>query len=319
MTNASVREKFFYLESSNQFKFSAKSYYPEQDNPRAIIQIVHGMTEHMGRYHDFARYMASQGIAVYLHDHPGHGQDALRENRLGVIPWKRGWQVMLENTRALYTHIRKTRPEIPLFLLGHSMGSVLARHFMAVYPVYLKGLILSGPADLPSWQLNILRTITRLQGIFAAPHRKSKWFNRLFYHNFNRHFKERPTRFEWITSQREEADAYNNDPLCGFDCSVSFYNNIFKGMAAMKKTQHNLKYRKTLPLLIISGQQDPVGNWGKEAIKIHQDFYKQNFHYLTVKIFNGRHELLHESIKQQVYEYLANWMDECLTKKKIVQ
>jgi alpha-beta hydrolase superfamily lysophospholipase len=318
MQKGNVREKVFFLESSNNFQFTARSYYPNNIAPKAIVQIIHGMAEHMGRYEEFARYLASNGFAVYLHDHPGHGEAAAAENRLGIIPNRRGWLVMLENTRTLYTHIRRNKPEMPLFLFGHSMGTVLARHFLAVYPVYLKGLILSSPVDASPWLMKISRliltTLCRIQG----PQKKNRWFNKLFYHNFNRHFNPRPTPYEWISSSREETDAYTADELCGFDCSNAFYNNLFKGMAAMKKSQQNLKYRKTLPLLIFSGQQDPAGNFGKIAIRIHQDFYQQRFQNLTVKIFDGRHEQLHEKHKEQVFFFMEDWMNECLLKKKIM-
>lgn len=312
-----MRQKGFYLQSSNKFKFLARSYYPEKDAPKAIVQIVHGMAEHMGRYHELAAYLTQRGFAVYMHDHPGHGEDALKEDRLGVIPNLRGWQMMLENTRTLYTHIRRKKPEIPLFLFGHSMGSVIARHFLAVYPVYLKGLILSGPLEVSPLILKLSRKAVQLLCFLQGPRNKNRLFNRFFYQHFNRHFKPRPTLFEWISSERSEVDAYVNDPLCGFFCSNAFYNNLFKGVGAMMKTQQNIKYRKTLPLLILSGQQDPVGNFGKVAIKIHQDFYKQKFQNLTVKIFPGRHELLHDNPKEQVTKFLADWMEERITKQKI--
>jgi alpha-beta hydrolase superfamily lysophospholipase len=318
MKLGNIREKTFLLASSNNFQFQAKSYYPEEKDPKAIVQIVHGMAEHMGRYHDFATFLAQNGVAVYLHDHPGHGEDAHQEGRLGIIPKRRGWEVMLENTRALYTHIRKKRPDIPLFLFGHSMGSVLVRHFTAVYPIYLKGLVLSAPFETPAWLLQISRTIVNVQAWFAGQRHRSKWFNRMFYGNLNRPFRKGPTRFEWISSQREEIDAYVNDPMCGFDCSIAFYNNLFKGIAAMRKAQQNLKYRKTLPVLILAGQQDPVGHFGKDAIRIHQDFYQQKFQNLTIKVFPGRHELLHDSASEQLQHFFLNWIEECLTKKKII-
>lgn len=318
MPQAEFKEKVFYLESSNKFKFKAKSYFPQDQSPKAIVQIIHGMAEHMGRYHEFAAFLAGNGFAVYLHDHPGHGEDANEENRLGIVPSSRGWLMMLENTRALYTHIRKKKPEIPLFLMGHSMGSVLARHFLAVYPIYLKGLILSAPFETPYWLLRSSHLVIQLQSLFTGPTYRSKWFNNVFYNNFNRHYKNPPTRFEWISSDRAQVDEYANDPMCGFDLSNAFYSNLFRGIAAMKKSQQNLKYRKTLPVLVIGGQQDPVGKFGKVPIKVHQDFYKQKFQKLTVKVFKGRHELIHEVEKSQVFDYFINWMNECIAKKHII-
>jgi len=307
-----IKEQTFFLSSSSQERFFVKSYMPATGKPKGILQIMHGMAEHHGRYGELAQYLAEKGYGVFINDHPGHGQTASSLDLLGYIDIQRGWDMMLENSRALYTHIRKNQPDVPLYLLGHSLGSILARHFMAVYPVYVQGLILSGTFDMPGTKLRALSLVVWLQALFLGPNKFSKWFNRFFFHNFNKYFKPRPTEFEWISSSREEVDKYVNDPYCGFDCSVAFYNNLAKGISAMKQAHHNLKYRKTLPLLIMGGQDDPVGNFGKDAMKIHREFYKQHFQNLKVKIFHGRHEMLHETDKEKVFAYLLKWMEDHL-------
>lgn len=307
-----IKEQSFFLNSSMQERFFVKSYLPATGKPKGILQIMHGMAEHHGRYHEFGSFLAEHGYGAFINDHPGHGQTAGSIDRLGYINNQRGWEIMLENSRALYTHIRKNQPEIPVFLMGHSMGSILARHFMTVYPVYVQGLVLSGTFDMPGSTLRALNLLVKTQSLFFGSNKKSYWFNRFFFHNFNKHFKPRPTEFEWISSSREEIDQYVNDPYCGFDCSVAFYRNLAFGIFAMKKAHHNLKYRKTIPLLIMGGQDDPVGNFGKDAMKIHSEFYKQHFQNLKVKVFRGRHEMLHEAEKEKVFNYLLKWMDEHL-------
>jgi alpha-beta hydrolase superfamily lysophospholipase len=309
----SFREQNFFLTSSGNYRFGVTSIMPVNTRPKAIVQLITGMAEHAGRYREFAGFLAENGIGVFCADHPGQGSTAGKESKFGVIAKTRGWEIMLENIRALYTHIRKTHPEIPVYIFGHSMGSVLARHFTAVYPVYIQGLILSGPFETPSSILKLSRLIIKVLILFSGAKTKSRWFNKVFYGQLNRHFKPRPTMFEWISSVREEVDAYDADPGCGFFCSNAFYNNLFKGISAMKKSQHNLKYRKTLPMLILSGQDDPVGNFGKDAVKIHGEFYRQRFQNLTLKVVpHGRHELLREAGKERTYLYLLDWMNEHL-------
>ena len=307
-----VKEQTYFLSSTSQERFFVKSYLPSSGKPKVILQILYGMAEHHGRYHELALFLAESGYGVFINDHPGHGQTAGNLERLGFIPDSRGWEIMLENARTLYTHIKKNQPEVPVFLLGHSMGSILARHFIAVYPVYIQGLVLSGTFEMPGGLLKALGLVVRTQKLFYGPNKVSKWFNKIFFLSFNRHFKPRPTPFEWISSSREEVDEYARDPYCGFDCSVAFYNNLAKGITAMKKAHHNLKYRKTLPLLIMGGQDDPVGHFGKDAMKIHREFYKQRFQNLKVKIFRGRHEMFHETEKEKVFMYLLEWMNEHL-------
>jgi len=307
-----IKEQSFFLTSSSLERFYVKSYLPSSGKPKGILQILHGMAEYGGRYHELAVFLAQNGYGTFVADHPGHGQTAGSIDRLGFISNSRGWEMMLENTRALYTHIKKSQPEIPVFLMGHSMGSILARHFTAVYPVYIQGLILSGTFDTPIFLLKLTHFVVRLQILFQGSQKKSKWFNSFFYNTFNRHFKPRPTHFEWISSDRQEADQYVADPYCGFECSNAFFNNLFKGIREMKKAHHNLKYRKTMPLLIFGGQDDPVGNFGKDAMKIHREFFKQRFQNLKVKVFHGRHEMLHETEKEKVFFFLLNWMEEHL-------
>ena len=302
----------FFLKSSRKRPFCVLGMIPRQTKVKAVVQIIPGMAEHAGRYREFASFLVENGYAVFCADHPGAGANVVKPNKTGLLPATRGWEVMLENIRALYTFIRKEHPDAPLFLFGHSMGSILARHFTAVYPVYISGLIMSGSFDTPSYILKPSRALVGLMIRLQGARTKSKWFNQLFYKNLNRPFRKGPTHFEWISSVREEVDAYVADPLCGYDCSWSFYKNLFKGITAMKQAQHNLKYRKTLPLLNICGQDDPVGNFGKDALKIHRDYYKQKFQNNTVKVFRGRHELLHDKHKEKVFVYLLNWMEENL-------
>ncbi len=306
-----LREQGFFLSSSTRNRFYVKSYLPLNEAPAAIVLIITGMAEHTGRYRDFAIFLVENGYGVYACDHPGQGKTAGSPELAGLITSSRTWQHMLENVRALYTNIRKNQPEIPVFVFGHSMGSIIARHFTALYPVYLQGLILSGSFIMNPLLLQAALTFVRIKILFEGSKHKSKWFNKMFYKNFNRHFKERPTMFEWISSDRNAVDAYVNDPYCGINYSNGFFLNLLKGIAATRIAEKLITYRKSLPLLILSGQDDPVGNFGKDAIKIHKEFYKQNFQNLFLKIFPGRHELLHEQNKEAVYAYLLEWINRC--------
>ncbi len=309
MKDEDLQKQVFYLNSSNNHTFAIRSTMPGNGPMTGIVQIIPGMAEHAGRYQEFASFLAAHGYGVFCADHPGSGLTANSIENLGQLPATRGWEIMLGNIRALYTFIRKEYPDTHVFLFGHSMGSILARHFVAVYPVYIKGLILSGPFNTPTILLKILRSFIRVYIMIAGPRTKSKWFNRLFYQNLNRRFKGGSTLFEWISSQRAEVDAYVADPYCGYDCTLAFYKTLFRGIGAMKKSQKNLKYRKTMPLLSVCGKDDPVGNFGKDMVKIHSHFYRQRFQNNTMKVFRGRHELLHDKKKEKVFQFILEWMN----------
>jgi len=304
-------EKLFFLQNASQGKFFVMSIMPSEGIPLGIIQIMHGMAEHALRYRELGIYLANHGFGLVAADHPGHGQSAVNPEHLGLMP-PNGWEVMLDNAHNLFFHIRTNYSDVPVFLFGHSMGSVLAQHFAAYYPVYLQGLILSGSFQVPTVNLLLMNAFVGLQSLIWGQDKKSKFFNRLFFSKFNLKFNQGTTGFEWISSNNDEVMSYVKDPFCGFDCSIGFYRNLGRGILEMKKNNQKLKYRKTLPLLIFSGDEDPVGNYGKDAIAIHEYFYKQHFQNLSVKIFHGRHELLHDTNKNKVFEFLLNWMLEHL-------
>lgn len=312
MEERKIREQVFFLKNTSSKTFGVRSFLPSGVQPKAVVQIIPGMAEHAGRYHQFATFLAENGYGVFCADHPGSGLTATKARSAGIMPATRGWEIMLENIRSLYTYIRKEVADTPVFLFGHSMGSILARHFIAVYPVYIRGLVLSGSFETADVTLKLSELFTSLMIRIEGSKARSKWFNNLFYTNLNKKFRKGPTKFEWISSVREEVDDYVADPLCGFDCSWGFYRTLFRGIMAMKRAQHNLKFRKTLPLLNICGQDDPVGNFGKDAMKIHRHYYRQRFQNNTVKVFRGRHELLHEENREQVHYYLLNWFEENL-------
>ncbi len=310
MESPPTNHKEFFLHSPTKHRFFVQSTLPEK--ARGIILIIPGMAEHAGRYTDFSSHLTHHGFGVYVCDHPGQGQTAGSKELTGIVDKNRAWQQMLENVRTLYTHIRKNHTALPIYVFGHSMGSVIARHFTALYPVYIQGMVLSGTFSIPSWILHPLSMLVQINVLFQGQRKKSKWFNRFFYANFNRHFKNSPTLFEWISSDRKEVDTYVNDPYCGFDCSNGFYIHLLNGICSTRKSETLRTYRKTLPVLILSGDKDPVGHFGKDAIRLHKEFYSQNFQNLSLKIFRGRHELLHETIKEKVYDYLTQWFDQSL-------
>jgi len=315
MTSQPVMKQSFYLNSPSDHRFHVTGYHHEQREAKGIVLIITGMAEHAGRYKEFSHYLAEHGYSVYIGDHPGQGKTAESPEKTGLIFRQRGWECMLENVRALYTHIRKEQPKIPIFIFGHSMGSLLARHFTALYPVYIQGLMLSGSFVMPKIPLALALNLVRLKVLIEGHDHKSQWFNKLFYWSFNRHFKPRPTLYEWISSMRHEVVSYQQDPYCGFFLSNGFFKEILKGIAATRKAESLITYRKTLPVLIMSGKEDPVGRFGKDAVKLHKNYYQQYFQNLSLKIFPGRHELLHEKHKEEVYDYLLNWLNESLTIK----
>lgn len=291
-----------------------QTIYIPDTKPFAIIQINHGLAEHSLRYYEFARYLCQHGFAVYLHDHPGHGKTATTVNQQGHLPWKSGWDDLLNVIHGINKSIRKTHPGVPVFLMGHSMGSLLARYYNCTFPMYFNGMILSGTGNPNPAPLKSFLALTRVIRLLKSQNFKSKWLNQLFYKNFNTSFKNSNTSFDWLSSDEKEVEKYINDPMCGFELSLGFFRNLMQGSLQMLKTEKQLRFRKNFATLIISGTEDPVGDFGKGPGKVREKYTRQGFFNTHLKLIRGRHELLNEKpeIRQQAYQIIANWIQEKL-------
>ncbi len=284
--------------------------------PVAIVQINHGLAEHSERYFDFARHLCNKGYGIYLHDHPAHGKTADSFENTGHLKWHNGWDDMLDVIHGINKNIRKTHPSVPVFLMGHSMGSIMARYYNATFPMYFKGMIVSGTSNPDTARLKSSLFLVKAFKVFKKDTHKNPWLNDFFYKTFNKALKNTTTRFDWLTSNNEEVEKYINDPLCGFSLSLGFYKNLLQGTLQMLKCEKQLRFRKNFNTLIISGKQDPVGNFGKDPSVLCQKYLDQGFFNTQIKLLEGRHELLNEKepVKMQTYEIILNWMDEKLKK-----
>jgi alpha-beta hydrolase superfamily lysophospholipase len=302
--------KFSNIKSHNVF---ITTFLPEKTPVRAIVQINHGMAEHSARYFDFAQHLCNNGFGVYLHDHPGHGQTA-DADKTGHLDWNKGWDNMLDVIHNINKTIRKAHPNVPVFLFGHSMGSLLSRHYNAAYPMYFKGMIISGTTNPSTSALESTLLLVKFIHLFKAETYKSKWLNNVFYGKLSSGLKGPRTEFDWLSTDANEVEKYKHDPLCGFLVSLGFLKNLLRGTLQMLTVEKQLKFRKNFATLIISGKQDTAGNLGNDPIAIQQKYIEQGYFNTRLSLLDGRHELLNESepVKSNTYDIIINWMDEKL-------
>lgn len=288
-------------------------YIPDSP-PKAIIQINHGLAEHSERYADFANYFCSKGFVVYLHDHPGHGKSVSEKIPHGHLPWRGGWDLMLAVIHNINKSIRKKYSQIPVFIMGHSMGSLLTRYYNATFPMYFKGMILSGTTEPDIAKLKSLLSFVRFNRIFRKQVYNHKLLNRFFYKNYNRSLKNTLTNVDWLSYNQEEVEKYINDPLCGFPLSLGFFKNLTQGSLQTIKAEKNLRFRKNLSTLIISGSDDPVGNFGKDPRLLEKKYRNQGFYRTRLMLLKGRHELLNETpdIRAEAYQTIETFLEDKL-------
>ncbi len=308
------------LESTKYINFKNRNIFLRvflPENPiRAIVQINHGLAEHGGRYREFAMHLCQQGFGVYIHDHPGHGksigQDPLQA---GHLPWKTGWNLMLNCINQVNKIIRKDYPQTPVFLMGHSMGSLLSRQYNTTYPMYFNGMILSGTTHPSIWKLYLNLLVTRLLSLFIPSSQKLLWLNNKFYNSYNKRNKNPETQFDWLCSDPVQVEKYIADPLCGMNLSISFFKNLLQGSLRMRIAERNLKLRKSFSTCIISGKNDPVGNFGKDPERLYVNYSKQGYINTKLVLLDGKHELLNESNKEKTFKIISDWIMDHLPQK----
>ena len=288
-------------------------YLPE-GSLKAVVQINHGLAEHSYRYVDFATFLCNKGFAVYLHDHPGHGKSVNERIPAGHLPWIGGWDLMLDVIHSINKTIRKKHPQVPVFIMGHSMGSLLSRYYNAAFPMYFKGMLLSGTTEPDTAKLRSLLSFIRINRIFRKQTYFHKILNGFFYKNYNSALKNSRTNLDWLSTNPLEVDKYINDPLCGFPLTLGFFKNLAQGSLQMIKTEKKLRFRKNFSTLIISGKDDPVGNFGKDPKLVEKKYVNQGFYRTKLILLEGRHELLNETedIRLKTYQTIENFFEDKL-------
>jgi alpha-beta hydrolase superfamily lysophospholipase len=284
-----------------------RTWIPEK--PVSAVQVVHGMMEHSERYSEFANWMCSQNIAVFANDHRGHGQSSSEYMETGYFAVKDGWKKVVDDLDQVRSFFDKKYPGIPVFMLGHSMGSLLARNYLAEHGTRLSGLILSGSLEQDAILIKLGKILADITIKLRGDKQRSRLLAYLSYGKFSGKFKPRRTEFDWLSSLDNEVDRYINDPLCGQAPTNNFYRELFKGMSSIQQSKKFEKINKDLPVLLFSGVMDPVGEFGKAPVKIESALKKAGFRNTGLKLYeNGRHEMLNERNRSEVFEDIAKWI-----------
>ncbi len=281
-------------------------------NPQAKAKfiIVHGMAEHALRYEDFAEALFKAGFSVYFFDQRGHGATAGSVDKQGFFAEKEGWQVVRDDLNAVVDYVIADSNKLPIFMLGHSMGSFIARNFTSEYGEKLAGLILSGTAGSAGLLASAGLLVTRIIMLFNKKTTPSPLLDKLSFGDFNKKFKPNRTASDWLSRDNAQVDKYINDPYCGAIFSVGFFNDLIGGLELVNKPTNAAKFPKDLPLYLYSGANDPVSKGAKQIPKVVELYKNAGVTDISVKIYpDGRHEMLNEINKTEVYQDIINWVN----------
>ena len=280
-----------------------------QGDVLGVIQVFHGMGEHKNRYHHFAKYMAKNGFAVYAHDHPKHGFSVKKKEDVGISTSEDTWEDVVDDCNIISGVIEKDFPSTPIIIMGHSMGSVIARKYIASYATIPSMAIIMGTLPpISKGKAMVPLLLTGIVGLFKKD-KRLPFIAKLLNDPLNKNIKDQRTKFDWLTYDTKEVDKYVEDPLCGYDYSKTFYKEFFRSMVDINKTETILK-TKDIPLLFISGKDDPVGDYGEGVMKVKELYSKNGYNKSTLKLIeHNRHEIINEKDKNETYKYIVNWIN----------
>ena len=291
------------------------TWLDEKTKPSAIVQIVHGMTEYVDRYEGFAQFLAEQGYAVVGHDHLAHGKSVLTQEQWGVLSLKEGKEHLIADVKAVCADARiRFGEDLPCFMFAHSMGSFIARCIAARGDLPLTGLVLSGTGNQPPAVLAGGKFLARLIKMLSGDAYRSTIVYNMAQPPLNKPFEpNNRTAFDWLTRDEQIVDAYTQNPACTFHFSVGAYYSLFSLLQEAGKTKAYQSTPKDLPILLVSGGNDPVGSMGKEVEVTYNGYLAAGLKDVTMKLYpEARHEILNELNKEEVSEDILAWIKQHL-------
>lgn len=302
-----------YTSSNGKNTIVASVWLPDGE-PHGIVQICHGMSEYVDRYDWFAGKLTEYGFAVCGDDHLGHGRTALSKEDLGYFGPKDGYLYLMEDEHLLRQEMQKRYPGLPYFLFGHSMGSFITRFYVSRHAEGLSGYLCSGTSGHnPALGFGLM--LSDIMVHLSGGKKQGKLLNHISFQNYNKKFKPVVTGCEWLTRDAEVCKRYADDEKSGFVFTNSGFRDMFHLLKAVDGQAWSDQIPKDLPIILLSGEMDPVGNFGKGVQEVYGWLKKSDIHDLTLKIYPGaRHELHNELGRDDYVSDIAGWMEKRMQK-----
>ena len=300
-----VQDSTFTFTDPDGFTIFVRKWVPPPGvQHKAVVQIAHGAAEHSLRYERPAKFLNRAGYVVYANDHRGHWKTAITVEKAGFAG-DDGWNGIVKDVKQLTDIIKKENPSLPVFLFGHSMGSLIAQHYIQRWGSGLMGVVLCGSfggrTDLDS-------VISKLEAKPREEYQKAAGPRTL-------------QQFDWLTRDKVEVQKYIDDPWCGFTFTRGFVLDMFRGMREGWKPENEARIPKELPVYIISGDQDPAAGEKTSSIRALVERYQDSdIRDVTFKIYAGaHHELLNETNHDEVQRDLLAWLNRHLQGGNLAQ
>lgn len=282
----------------------------DQTKVKAVLQISHGMIEFIERYDEFATYLVENGYAVVGHDHLGHGSTVNNQDEWGYFVEQEASQTVVEDVYRVTCKIKEIFPDTKLILLGHSMGSFIARRYLMTYGKELDAAIIMGTGSQPKLMLIAGKLIIKVLKLIYGDKHRSKFIEKVMFGAYNKRFSDNRNGKEWLTKDVEICKWYCNEPGCTFLFTLNGYELILETLGFIQRQTNIDMIPKNLPIYIVAGKDDPVGNYGKGVERVYNVYKKTGIKDISIRLYeNDRHEILNEIDRQMVYKDILNWLD----------
>lgn len=307
MTNMT---EFTFLSTDGKTQLHGMRWEPDGGSVRAVLQICHGVAEHIARYDAFARYLNGLGIAVVGHDHLGHGLSLPEGGTPVYFGESSTWNTVVDDIYVLHQRIRLWYPDVPLCIMGHSMGSFLTRTYLIRYPGTVKAAIIMGTGWQPKAVIAGGMAVAKAVGAVVGENGTSDLVTNLAFGAYNKLFAPNRTSCDWLSADEGNVDAYMADPLCGADATVGLFRQMLSGIRFNQKLSNLRQMDPRIPVLFVAGEKDPVGDCGNGVRRTYQEFRRAGVQDCTLKLYPGlRHEILNEKAQQQqIFEDIGQWL-----------
>jgi alpha-beta hydrolase superfamily lysophospholipase len=287
----------------------AEAYIPKSGEIRGVVQLVHGMIDYTGRYTDLAEFLCAHGFVLAGNHHLGHGKSVDDPENFGFFAERDGYKYVIGDVHVVNRKLRELYSDYPIFMLGHSMGSFIARLYAAQHPTAISGLIIHGTGG-PNPLVGVGKMLTRILESFYGSHHRSKLIESMAFGSYNKKYPKSEGANAWLTRDLPKVADRDTNPFTSFKFTVSGYKDLFTLLGESNSKAWFKSYPNRLPTIIMSGDMDPVGDYGKGPRYVYKQLMINGVSNVTLKIYEGaRHELFNETNADEVFCDILAWLE----------
>ena len=310
-----VREQLQVISSNGVNELFVMVWYKKEEEYKGIVQISHGMVEHILRYEEVACYLAQNGYVVVGHDHLGHGRSVVCDEELGYFPGEQPSKILVEDLHQITLEMKNRFPKLPFYLLGHSMGSLLVRRYIMTYSNEPDGVLLLGTGRINRFVLQFGKWFVKFLAWIKGDMYHSPVVENILFGEYNNRFSEDRFGKEWLTKDEKLKAAYVADKKCQFTFSLNGVQMLIDTVTFIQKKENMKKIPLALPIIFMAGTEDPFGEYGRGVNRIYESYQRLGLLDLKIQMYdNDRHEILNETDREDVYVNIVKWLD-CHSRK----